>query len=171
MDQSNVSPIRQFEGDYSFLSNFFLAQFYDDWLVSWPTVEHYFQAMKTTNKNEQEKIRNTGKPGGAKRLGKNVPLRNDWEPMKQDVMRKALYYKFTQHENLQKDLITTYPQYLEEGNWWHDNYWGNCYCPRCRSKPGLNILGDLLMELRMYLTVLNRAPKPFLPEYAVPQRD
>jgi predicted NAD-dependent protein-ADP-ribosyltransferase YbiA (DUF1768 family) len=43
-----------------------------------------------------------------------------------------------------------------EGNWWHDNFWGDCYCnnksgkhPECL-KPGLNKLGLLLMNLRRY---------------------
>ena len=37
---------------------------------------------------------------------------------------------------------------LIEGNTWHDNYWGDCSCNRCKSKSGENMLGILLMELR-----------------------
>ena len=48
-------------------------------------------------------------------------------------------------------LLSTSNATLVEGNWWHDNFWGDCYCPKCKGIPGANTLGRLLMELRSKL--------------------
>jgi len=48
-------------------------------------------------------------------------------------------------------LLATGDTKLLEGNRWHDNFWGNCDCPNCRDKPGLNYLGKILMRVRLEL--------------------
>ena len=62
-------------------------------------------------------------------------------------MLDGLRYKFAIPE-LRDKLLATGDQYLEEGNSWHDNYWGNCDCPRCKDTMGRNMLGQLLMQVR-----------------------
>ena len=55
--------------DYGFMSNFWPAPVFIDG-KSWPTTEHYYQAMKfPTVLEHQEKIRNNKSPTVAKRLG------------------------------------------------------------------------------------------------------
>jgi predicted NAD-dependent protein-ADP-ribosyltransferase YbiA (DUF1768 family) len=49
---------------------------------------------------------------------------------------------------LRRQLLDTGHQELEEGNYWHDNEWGNCYCMKCRTIAGKNKLGILLMQVR-----------------------
>lgn len=144
-----MEKIEKFDGQYAFLSNF-----YDSPLptaggtIIYPTVEHYFQAMKTENPEEREKIRLAATPGKAKRLGRNVNLRADWEEIKQSVMKYALIKKFNHNPELKSLLLETGDAELVEGNDWHDNYWGNCSCAKCVNIPGANHLGKLLMEIR-----------------------
>lgn len=138
--------IDKFEGKYAFLSNFYFSPIYfkDGFIAA--TVEHYFQASKTLDKNEQINIIAATSPGLSKRLGRHCDLRPDWETIKDDVMREALIKKFEDIE-LREKLIATGDEYLKEGNWWHDNYWGSCSCDRCNDH-GQNRLGLLLMEIR-----------------------
>lgn len=140
-----------FHGEYYFLSNFYKADFTDVTGVTWPTVEHYYQAMKTENCIEREKIRKASGPSIAKKMGREVKLRNNWESIKLNVMRNALTYKFNQNPDLKQKLIDTGDAMLMECNTWHDNIWGNCQCSECRKIVGQNYLGKLLMGIRTRL--------------------
>lgn len=138
--------IMSFDGEYAFLSNFADSPIFYDGIV-YPTNEHFFQAMKTLDEDERLKIAKAPTPGVAKRLGRKVQLRSDWEKVKVDVMRFGLQLKFTNRELAQK-LINTGDARLIEGNSWHDNTWGICFCEKCQNTSGQNLLGELLMELR-----------------------
>ena len=138
--------IKEFDGKFAFLSNFYPSSIHQDG-ITYPTVEHYFQAMKTLNIEQREAIAAAATPGIAKRMGRKVNLRPDWETIKVDVMRTGLRLKFSNCELAQK-LLATCNEYLIEGNTWHDNCWGDCSCPRCASTTGRNLLGQLLMEVR-----------------------
>ena len=141
--------IVEFDGEHAFLSNFFPSSILYEGIV-YPTNEHFFQAMKTLDQTERQKIANAETPGMAKRLGRHVQLRPDWEQIKVDVMRTGLMLKFTDAALAEK-LLATGDEELVEGNWWHDQTWGSCFCPdHCRT-PGRNLLGMLLMELRKEL--------------------
>lgn len=126
--------IDSFSGDYRFLSNFYE-------LGSKPTVEHIFQAMKTQDLDEQVWVLSSPSPGSAKRRGRKVTLRNDWEDIKINVMEQCLRHKFAE-PILQKMLLSTGNQDLIEGNGWGDTFWGVC------NGEGRNELGKLLMKLR-----------------------
>lgn len=142
--------VNEFTGKFSFLSNFHDSPilFDSDGEHSFiaPTVEHYFQASKTPNFEEALNIIGASTPGQAKRLGRRCMLRSDWEETKDVVMKQALILKFQEPE-LREKLLQTGDKYLKEGNWWHDNYWGSCYCSKCGDR-GRNKLGQLLMEVR-----------------------
>jgi ribA/ribD-fused uncharacterized protein len=132
---------------YYELSNFSPHAFELDG-VYWLTVEHYFQAQKFPSRPEyQETIRTARLPRDAKTLGRSrtVPLRADWEEVKDEVMRRALRAKFTTHAELRALLLGTGARELIE-NAPSDEYWG---CGRTGS--GRNRLGQLLMELRSEL--------------------
>ncbi len=141
--------IVEFDGEYAFLSNFYDSPiFYES--ITYPTNEHFFQAMKTLDIETRKAIAAAPTPGAAKRMGRHVSLRPDWERVKVDVMRTGLMLKFTDAELAEK-LLATGDEELVEGNWWHDNTWGNCHCTECSRKGGRNLLGMLLMELRKEL--------------------
>ena len=138
--------IDSFEGEFAFLSNFFPSPITFDG-ITFPTVENWFQAWKTEVPAEFRAIATAETPGRAKRLGRKCMLREDWEEVKEQVMEDGLRLKFADPE-LKAKLLATGNQYLEEGNTWHDNYWGVCHCIDCQDIMGKNHLGKLLMKLR-----------------------
>jgi predicted NAD-dependent protein-ADP-ribosyltransferase YbiA (DUF1768 family) len=84
---------------------------------NYPTVEHAFQASKTSNPEEQEEIRLAVTPTIAKRLGRKVRLRPNWEVEKLDVMEALLKIKFRDPQ-LAGKLKDTGTAFLVEGNYW-----------------------------------------------------
>lgn len=136
-----------FDGSYAFLSNFYESPF--TWKsMKYPTVEHAFQAAKTMNPMDSMKIIRAETPGKAKRLGRKVSLRPDWEEVKERIMYECVYAKFHSSEGLMLALLGTGDEELVEGTSWHDNEWGNCSCPQCQSIEGKNKLGKILMRVR-----------------------
>ena len=141
--------INCFDGEFAFLSNFYDSPISDGRMIM-PTVEHYFQAAKADSMYDYIAIATAATPGQAKRAGRKATLRHDWEDVKMNVMREALHKKFSDPE-LKAKLLATGDQHLEEGNTWHDNFWGVCHCDRCQDIMAHNHLGKLLMELRTEL--------------------
>ena len=62
-------------------------------------------------------------------------------------MEEILIEKFKDQE-LKELLANTDNAYLEETNYWHDNFWGNCTCDDCQHIGGRNHLGEILMRIR-----------------------
>ena len=141
--------IVEFDGQYDFLSNFYPSSILYEGIV-YPTNEHFFQAMKTLDIETRKAIAAAPTPGAAKRMGRHVSLRPDWEKIKVDIMMLGLRLKFKDPE-LAAKLIATGDEELVEGNWWCDQFWGSCNCSKHIRTPGRNVLGMLLMELRKEL--------------------
>ena len=139
--------IERFQGTYEFLSNFYPSPIRYRGFI-WPTSEHLYQAAKTENWDERHRVRMASSPSKAKRLAQTVTLKSNWEAIKQNVMLACLNLKFRQSSKLQKRLLETNESQLIEGNHWHDNTWGDCFCNRCRNIEGSNLLGVLLMQVR-----------------------
>lgn len=135
-----MNKIESFQGEHRFLSNFWHVYVrYDGEL--YPTVEHAYQAAKTLNPEFRMAIA-TATTGEAKRMGRQVPMRADWDSIKIDVMRDLLRQKFTEEPELRDLLLATGDAELIEGNTWGDYFWGVC------NGEGQNNLGKLLMEIR-----------------------
>ena len=146
------TKIDSFNEDYAFLSNFYpitIKGISNDNL-SYATVEHYYQAMKTIDKYARRLVATASTPMKAKNIGRKLRLRKDWDNIKYDVMKKAIHAKFSD-PTLRDKLLATGDAYLEEGNYWHDNIWGNCSCDACKNIIGQNWLGKILMEERAQL--------------------
>jgi ribA/ribD-fused uncharacterized protein len=140
--------IDDFNDEYGFLSNFYLCEV--DWEGKrYPSTEHAYQAAKTLDPKEKEKVRKAASPSRAKRLGKKVTLRKDWESVKVDVMGDILRIKFAKGTPLADRLIATGTEQLVEGNTWGDKYWGKI--KRGGQWVGKNKLGELLMLIRWEL--------------------
>jgi len=146
--------INEFKDDYVFLSNFYPSVIVYD-TVHYPTNEHFFQAMKTTDKKVRAFIAGLQYAGQAKKAGRQVHLRPDWEDIKLEVMAFGLMRKF-EHPSLRQKLIDTYPHDLVEGNYWNDKIWGYCL----KTNEGKNYLGQLLVSLRTILINEDRAAGP-----------
>ena len=133
--------IEQFTGKYAFLSNFYPAPIsYGG--RSYPTTEHLFQALKSLDDFDRANIAAASTPGVAKRMGRQVKLRSDWELVKVVCMKSCLELKFNTHADLRRKLLETGDAILIEGNTWNDTFWGVC------NGEGQNMLGELLMKLR-----------------------
>lgn len=139
--------IGPFQGQYRYLSNFYMCPLVFQH-VSWPSIEHAFQAHKTTNESLRERIRRMDKPREAKRAGRSVPLRHNWERIKYMLMWQLVRQKFLQNRDLAEKLVSTGDEQIVEKNHWHDNEWGDCTCERCTTQPGRNCLGRILMTVR-----------------------
>ena len=140
--------INDFSGENAFLSNFFDACLIYEGII-YKSTEAAFQAAKTLDVAERERIA-VMTPSQAKRAGRSLQLRSDWEEVKDKVMYDVCRAKFKMNGTLQLEekLLATGDEELIEGNTWHDNYWGNCTCDKCKDIPGRNQLGKTLMKLR-----------------------
>ncbi len=139
-----LTHIWAFSGPHRFLSNFY------EWSVTYeghtyPSVEHAFQAAKSLDPVDRVRISCISTPGGAKRAGRQVPLRADWDDVRIDVMHALLRLKFAPGSDLAKMLLDTGDAELVEGNTWGDRFWGVC------GGEGENNLGKLLMKVRAEL--------------------
>lgn len=156
---ASLTPIDNFEeGEHRFLSNFYKSPILALGM-QFDTVEHLYQAMKAVSlrpamfvngsylKADERAddgvriVHESHGPGIAKKLGRNISCRKDWERVKIDVMRFCLALKF-QDPSLRSALLATGKRQLIEGNHWGDVFWGVC------KGVGSNYLGILLMELR-----------------------
>jgi ribA/ribD-fused uncharacterized protein len=142
--------IDKFKGEYDFLSNFYKTHIIY-FGKKYPTSEHLFQAMKATNREDHEKKRTVLNPGLAKKYGRSISIRSDWNEIKDKVMFHACLCKFLQNGAIAIKLIETGDAYLEEGNDWDDRYWGVV------NGEGRNMLGITLMKVRDILKLEKEA--------------
>lgn len=132
-----MTTIKQFTGAHRFLSNF------DGPFPDGTTVEHRYQAAKTTDPAEQAHILAAPTPAGAKRRGRKATLRPDWDKVKDQVMLEQVRAKF-QDPALAAQLRATGDAELQEGNNWNDTYWG----VSLKTGKGQNRLGKILEQVR-----------------------
>ena len=127
--------INNFQGHYRFLSNFWIEP-------DGSHVEGEYQARKSDPPTlSVERLL----PGQAKRAGKTLILRKDWDQVKLQIMRELVTAKFTHHPSLAHLLLSSGDANIIEGNTWGDQYWGVC------QGTGENHLGKILMDIRRQL--------------------
>lgn len=133
--------------DYACFSNFYPCNI-EYGGITYNNSEAAWQSLKTLDIDERRSFSEcTG--GSAKKKGRKVKLREDWEDIKYNLMVDICYAKFAQNEDIKDILIGTGDEeIIENTTAWHDNIWGNCECPRCINKPGKNLLGKALMTVR-----------------------
>lgn len=132
--------IKEFRGKYYFLSNFYEAPItYEG--ITYQNNEAAFQSAKVLDMSVREKF-SILDPSSAKRKGRHVQLRHDWEKVKFDIMYEICKAKFSQNAELKDKLLATGDEYLEEGNTWGDRIWGAV------NGKGQNNLGKILMRVR-----------------------
>ncbi|MBR0411095.1 MAG: NADAR family protein [Eubacterium sp.] len=139
--------IKLFRGAYEFLSNY-----YDPCPIQYKgklyrNSEAAYQAQKCKRESDKEMFTSLS-PDNAKQLGKQIEMVPDWDDNKARIMLEVVQAKFEQHGELATLLLQTGKQDLVEGNYWHDNFFGDCQCPNCRDIPGENWLGIILMAVR-----------------------
>ena len=138
--------IKQFRGAYQFLSNMSrVPRGIRCKGITYPTVENFFQAMKT-HSDEDRKAISLMSPVEAKKYGRRVKLRSDWHKVRDLVMMYGVKAKFSQ-EPFKSLLLETGDATLTEGNYWNDSYWGY----DLKTEHGQNKLGVILMDFRAKL--------------------
>jgi hypothetical protein len=140
-----MQMIGEFKGAYRFLSNFWNATVHYEG-TDYKSVEHAFQAAKTLLPSERAWVWSAQTASEAKKRGRQVALRPDWEQVKLDVMEALVRDKFSRHPHLRDQLLATGTHELVEGNWWNDTFWGVC------RGTGYNHLGRILMKVRAELS-------------------
>lgn len=139
--------INSFRGEYFFLSNFYECPVeYNN--LTYTNNEAVFQAQKCVSDSERMQFTKLN-PSEAKKLGRKVTLRKDWESVKIKIMGEIVREKFSQNPELAQRLIATGDAYLEEGNTWGDKVWGTV------NGSGANNLGIILMKVRNELLNIN----------------
>ena len=140
------------EETYFEFSNFYQCPIKIDG-VFWTTSEHFYQAQKFTDESSKEKVRKVKTAKEAFLLGKNLDENRvvNWEDKRVQIMERVIYEKFTQHDFLKEMLLETGFSTLKE-NSPHDDFWGIG-----NNGKGKNVLGRLLMELRLKFKNLEEA--------------
>jgi ribA/ribD-fused uncharacterized protein len=138
--------IKQFSKENRWLSNFSPATIIHEG-ITYPSVEHFYVAMKSADKGIREQIAALDTAGQAKRVGREIEkttgLPKDWHTEKLVHMRFALEQKYNQGPYKQQ-LIDTGGQTIIEGNTWGDEFWG----VNLKTDEGENNLGIMIMEIR-----------------------
>lgn len=134
--------INDFRGENEYLTNFYPSIVVVD-NEAYPTVEHAFQAAKTDDLTLKAKIRSASTAREAKKIGSTVPLIQDWDQKRLDVMASLVNQKFTEHLDLKLRLLATGNRELIQGNTYKDRFWG-----QDQSGVGENHLGKILMAVR-----------------------
>lgn len=137
--------IEEFQDKYRWLSNFWPCELrYEG--IEYPSAEHAFQAAKTTNPLARQSVANCSTAYKAKRAGKHLILRPNWDEIKLATMEEVVMAKFLCNDHLRDRLLATGEQQLIEGNLWKDTYWGVC------NGFGENHLGIILMTVRDFFS-------------------
>lgn len=133
--------ILEFRNKYYFLSNMYPCKL-EFKGFTFKSAESLFQALKSCNKEDFMKFINLD-GYEAKRLGRKIKLREDWNSVKLDIMYEVLKLKFS-NPDLKKMLLDTNNKELIEGNYWNDKFWGYSL----KEHIGENNLGKILMRIR-----------------------
>jgi N-glycosidase YbiA len=151
-EKMNIIYFYRTNDDYGIFSNFTTHKIELDGKV-WPTVEHYFQAMKFEGTPYVDRILKMRLAGDAAKFGRSrdLPLREDWEHVKNTIMFKAVLAKFTQHDEARAILLGTGDAIIVERTH-NDSYWADG-----GDGTGRNMLGHILMMVRHTIRQMQEA--------------
>lgn len=125
-----------FKDKYWFLSNMYPCRIeYNGYVFN--SIEAAFQAQKDPKRAVEFTALNGFE---AKRLGKQVALRADWEEVKLTIMEDLLRIKFS--DKVLRQWLCQINEPIVEDNHWHDTYWGMC------NGRGQNNLGKLIEKIK-----------------------
>lgn len=110
----------------------------------WPSVEHYYQAMKFGDADYREQIRQAPHPADAAKLGKSKKhqKRKDWDKVKVTCMTRGMYIKCRTYPEVSQILLDSGDLGIAEVSQ-YDYFWGSG-----RDLRGNNAFGKMLMGIR-----------------------
>lgn len=141
--------------EYAFHSKSCLSNFYNCPVTyngrTYANSESAFQAEKTLVDSEKDKFLNV-EPALAKKMGRKLTLRPDWDEVRYSIMLDIVRAKFKQNPDLAEALVALdCDSIVENTTGWHDNIWGKCYCSKCQGN-GKNFLGEILFKVKQELS-------------------
>ena len=122
----------------------------------WPSVEHYYQAMKFDDPEYREEIRQAADPAAAVKLGKSRrhQRRKDWKKTSIVVMTRGTYIKCRSYPAIAQLLLDSGDITIAELSM-YDYFWGSG-----RDMRGMNNFGKMLMAVRQKLREEARQQAP-----------
>lgn len=145
-----------FRGSLDFLSNMYNCTVeYNG--CTYRCAESAFQAQKCADE-EEKKLFNHIDGFLAKKYGKKVSLRKDWNAVRVSIMEEIIREKFLQHPDLARKLAEV-EGVISEDNYWKDTFWGVC------NGEGKNNLGKILMKIRDELREVTAEIKIYISSY------
>jgi hypothetical protein len=137
----------EFKDEYWFLNNMCETPItYKD--LTYRNVEAAFQAQKCPDRAE-EFVNLKGFE--ARKLGRKIKPRKDWNDVKESIMLELLEIKFSRRKYKKKLLRTEDEEIIYDNNW-KDTFWGRY------DGEGENVLGKLIMSIRDELQNSKLAP-------------
>ena len=149
-----IKIVNFFAGEHEFLSNFHvMSEVFEYRGVHWEHVEGAYQASKLAVVSDKElgdlSLMSPKDIKGLSRVWKDANMIDpEWHDKKYKVMEELLRLKFS-IPYLREKLNELKDVHIVEANYWHDNYWGACYCPKCHNLEHQNKLGKLLMQIQL----------------------
>ena len=137
-----MSNVMTFTGKYAFLSTFHRADFEWDGRI-YHCCEAAFQSARSLDPFERRRFSEFNGVT-ARREGKALKPRFDWEMIRDSVMEEIVLAKFSQNPKLAKKLVDTGDMELVYGNRIQETYWGVDE----QTGRGENHLGKILMRVR-----------------------
>jgi len=134
--------ILQFNDTYRWLNNFAAVEVEFEGL-RFNSVEHAYQAAKSSDIDWRLYCANEVDPDNVRKSVKLISIRPDWEYVKVSIMEKLLIQKFDQAPYADL-LMATDNTYIINGNIWEDTFWG----VDMGTGKGTNKLGHLIMKIR-----------------------
>jgi ribA/ribD-fused uncharacterized protein len=135
--------IKEFQGEYRWLSNFVKCEINFD-NFKFQSVEHAYQSTKSDDIEWKSFCSNSKTTSGeVKKASHKITIVKNWKEIRYEIMKQLLNQKFSQ-EPFKTLLKNTGTEYIQEGNYWNDVYWGFCL----KKNIGENNLGKLIMSIR-----------------------
>lgn len=149
-------PILGFRGSYRWMSNFWRVPGLTAYGIPCPTVEHAYVIAKIAPDRSDRmalarEIASLPSPADAKRRGRRIELRPDWEDVKGDMMATLLARKFAPGTAMSEKLSATGRRPIFELNTWGDVEWGVIALADGDTLKGRNLMGRLLETRRAAL--------------------
>lgn len=145
-----------FQGEVSYLSNFFPVTLnVEGYTFSSAEQAYQFFKVRTCKRDDSAmEIMGMTKPRKIKEAGDSIPATAVWEASKERFMRSIAYSKFAQNKEIRMKLLATMELPLYEctrNRWWGCGFHLDDIEWKDRAPPGLNKMGEILMDVRAAL--------------------
>lgn len=145
-----------FQGEVSYLSNFYPATFNleEYTFVSAEQAYQFFKVRTCKRDDSAMQIMGMSKSRKIKEAGDSIPATAVWEANKEKFMRSIAYSKFSQNKDIRMKLLATMDVPLYEctkNRWWGCGFHLDDPEWKDRAPPGLNKMGEILMDVRSAL--------------------